>query len=94
MMENIGLLVLVTVLALVSIVINGRYAFSGKHTMQKRPTKIDDNVRAGVLCKKFDPQKYVKEHIGVYGVINMGVSLNGREIHIYDYDAMGIEDND
>lgn len=93
MIGEIGLSILVVALAVVSVVINGRYAFSGKRTVKVAPPKINDRVRAGVSCKKFDPQKYVIEHIGKYGVINMGVSLDRREIHICDYNAMGIEDD-
>ena len=48
------------------------------------------NTTSGYEAENFDKQKYIIENLAIYGVCNMGTSLNEREIHCYEYSRIGL----
>ena len=48
------------------------------------------NTTPDYEAENFDKQKYITENLTIYGVCNMGTSLNEREIHCYEYTRMGM----
>lgn len=47
-------------------------------------------IVSSVTSKDVSRQKYVVSNFPVYGVCNMGTSLDEREIHRYEYSRMGL----
>lgn len=47
-------------------------------------------TKSAVTSKGFNVQKYIADHLIIYGVCNKGTSLNEREIHRYEYSRMGL----
>ena len=48
-------------------------------------------IVSSVTSKDVSKQKYVASKFPVYGVCNMGTSLDEREIHRYEYSRMGLQ---
>ena len=48
-------------------------------------------IASSVPLKDVSRQEYVASNFPVYGVCNMGTSLDEREIHRYEYSRMGLQ---
>lgn len=90
----IGIIIIIFVIGLLAAY---QYAF-GDRTRTKsiqHDEKLNEiHIRAGLKVPGFNRQKYVEDNINIYGVSNMGVSLDEREIYLYSYELTGIEDDD
>ena len=49
------------------------------------------NAASNRETERFNMQEYVASNFPVYGVCNMGTSLDEREIHRYEYSRMGLQ---
>jgi len=70
------------------------YAFGNRGSLKTGHREMDNlKIRAGLRIPGFNRQKYIANHIEIYGVSNMGVSIDERTIHTYPYESTGIEDD-
>lgn len=56
----------------------------------KRVSHDRKTEMSAIKTQGFNRQKYVADNLTVYGVCNMGTSLDEREIHYYEYSRMGL----
>lgn len=87
MTNIIGWIVCIVIIAIYA-TLSLRYGLSGRSGMRRRKGETTqqerDRERSGLPVEGFDQREYIQTHSQTYGISNMGVSLDEREIHVYD----------